>query len=825
MRQRLGKQRAFWSISLTLLFLGCARAADAPPAKDAPSRPANRLAQESSPYLLQHAHNPVDWYPWCPEAFAKAKKEGKLVFLSIGYSSCHWCHVMERESFESAEVAKLMNDWFVCIKVDREERPDIDNIYMTALHVLEIHGGWPLSMFLTAEAKPIIGGTYWPPDDRVIEGETAPGFKSVLKSMHEWQTTKAKRLQDQADKVATATNAALADIVRGTALIELNRSLVRNAVVEINNEFDREYGGFGSAQKRFRGPKFPMPPYLGLLADEILHYQKEIANESTKLSALRTYMSKLISEELDSTLDHMARGGIYDQLGGGFHRYSTERTWTVPHFEKMLYDNAQLTEVYARAFERTKSSLYRRIVQETLAFIAREMTSPDGGFYSALDADSSGSEGLFYVWTDQELQEAIPDKADLALVKKVYGADREPNFESKYHIPVRVKPLEEAAKESNLTEEQLESRLTSLRQKLFERRAQRPRPFLDTKILTGWNGQMIAGYAVAGRVFGEPKYLETAAKSADFILKNLRSPDGRLYRTYNARPAQGNPARVLGYLDDYAFLTHGLLCLHDATREPRWLNEAKALTDTMAKDFGDKESSGFFYTSADHEKLFARTKDQQDNVQPSGNSMAARNLVRLWTRTQDTIYRDLALRTLKTFAGPLKANPTSLPTMAEALALYLDEQDKHPQKVQEKKETQVKGADANQSESKVKITAKAEPAKPGADGKQVVTLTLEIDKGWHTYANPSGLEDAIPTKVTIDSKNKLKEVKVEYPEGKAVKDEVLKVTYRVYEDKVTITATVQRAVGDTGPLEVSVEVQACNDTSCLQPGTKKIKIE
>jgi uncharacterized protein YyaL (SSP411 family) len=621
------------------------------PAADKPDKPkhTNRLSKESSPYLLQHAHNPVDWYPWGDEAFAKAKKEGKLVFLSIGYSSCHWCHVMERESFENEAVAKMLNDWFVCIKVDREERPDIDTIYITALSVLDRSGGWPLSMFLTPDGKPIFGGTYWPPDDKEIEGKTVKGFRSVLKTAHEAWKESPKDLEEYAAEVAANTKAALNRTTRGVGLIDLDRDLVAGAVEALKATFDPVHGGFGSPGRKFRGPKFPIPPDLLLLQHEA---QRTNADELLKIRAL--------------TLDRMALGGIYDHLGGGFHRYSTERTWTVPHFEKMLYDNAQLAEVYALAYQATKKPLYRKVVRETLAFVGRELTSPDGAFYSALDADSDGSEGRFYVWTEKDLDAALPGKSDANLVKKVYRADGEPNFEEKYHILLL----------SDVPEEPTEKLLAPLRQKLLEVRGKRVRPFLDTKVLTAWNGQMIAGYAVAGRLLEEPKYTATAAKAADFVLSKLRTKEGRLLRTYGARPGGPAEAKLNAYLDDYAFLVHGLLCLHDATKDKRWLEEAKALTDVMVKSHGDEKGGGFFYTSNDHEKLFARGKDQYDGAQPSGNSVAARNLVRLWQKTGEERYRALAEKSLKSFATALKENPSGLTTMAEALALYLDAEKK-----------------------------------------------------------------------------------------------------------------------------------------------------
>jgi uncharacterized protein YyaL (SSP411 family) len=639
-----------------------------PTKKEAQPRHTNRLAREISPYLLMHAHNPVDWYPWGAEAFARAKKEKKLVFLSIGYSSCYWCHVMERESFANKEVARLLNKYFICIKVDREERPDVDEIYMRAVQLMKQRTGWPLSLFLTADGKPIFGFTYLPPNDREIEGHKIRGFKSVLKLVDQLHREKGKELAEQADYFAERTAQSLSQAALGRALVDLDRTLAEEAVAGIKEQWDPVHGGLGDPERKFKGTKFPMPPVLRLMLYEATRRK-----------------SAPVRKMLTLALDHMAQGGIYDQLGGGFHRYSTERTWTVPHFEKMLYDNAQLVELYAEAYALTKNPLYRRVVRETLEFIAREMTSPEGGFYSAMDAETAGEEGRFYVWTDKELRRALPDPAELALAQKMYGADEGYNFEEKYHILTLRKPFAGAASDLHLTEDQLRSRLAGLRQKLFQVRAQRPRPFLDRKILTAWNGQMIAGLATAGRFLNEPKYVASAARAADFVLDRLRTKDGRLLRTYAAQPNHAPVARLNGYLDDYAFLVHGLLCLHDATRDKKWLQEARSLTDLMIRYHADRyhigffrkarERGGYFYTSNDHEKLFARAKDQFDGAQPSANSVAVRNLVRLWTLTKVDRYRQQAERNLRAFAGNLKQSPTSMTTMVEGLAMYLDAQD------------------------------------------------------------------------------------------------------------------------------------------------------
>jgi uncharacterized protein YyaL (SSP411 family) len=752
-----------------------------------------------------HAHNPVDWYAWGPEAFAKAKQEGKLVFLSIGYSSCYWCHVMERESFENPEIAALLNQGFVSIKVDREERPDIDSIYMTALQALGQNGGWPLSMFLTADGKPIVGGTYWPVKDQERDGRKARGFKSVLKFMREWQSSKPQEMSAQADRLAEVTAQALAGNARGRALVDLDRGLVAAAVDSVRAEYDREYGGFGSPARSFRGTKFPLPPYLQLAL-----YEADRVH-SPELTAIVT-----------GTLDHMARGGIYDQLGGGFHRYSTERTWTVPHFEKMLYDNAQLLEVYARAWNQTRKPLYKGIAEETMEFIRREMTSPEGGFYSALDAETGGEEGRFYVWTDEEIAQALPNKDDAAFVRSVYGADAGANFETRYHILFWPRPLAETAQALALTQEQLTSRLAPLRRRLLDARAGRPRPFLDTKILTAWNGQMIAGLAVAGQILTESSAITAAERAADFVLGNLRGAHGRLHRTYGARPGMHGEARLNAYLDDYAYLVRALLCLHDATGKRKWLDEAKALNDIMVDLYEDKDRGGFFFTSSDHEKLFARAKDQFDNAQPSGNSIAAMNLVHLWTKTGEEHYRALAEKTFKAFAGSLKTNPSSLVVMAHALGLYLDAQEARGHLASAKQDPGSGGGGAILSDSKVQVRATAE--KPDAGGNQVVTLILRIEPGWHIYANPAPPDfPGIPTTVTVEGKSKPESVKVEYPKGKLVKDQVAG-DHSIYEGTVAIKAMVRRAKDDASPLAVRVMLQACNENKCLQPATVKLAV-
>ena len=796
--------RAAFALIGTIALTGMSTAAE--PKKDA--RPANRLAKESSPYLLQHAHNPVDWYPWGAAAFEKATKEKKLIFLSIGYSSCHWCHVMERESFEDAGVAAILNEHFVCIKVDREERPDIDEIYMTALGVIGARGGWPMSMFLTEDGKPVVGGTYWPKEDRTVDGETARGFKSILAVILDLRKTKEKELRAQAAEVASRTEDALTRVARMTAIVDLNRALASGPAEALKDDLDPEYGGIGNAARRHRGTKFPMPPALTAL-----------------LRQSRRDKDKDLAGLVTLTLEKMAAGGIYDQVGGGFHRYSTERTWTVPHFEKMLYDNAQMVELYSEAYRTDPKPTYRRVVAETIGFLRREMTAPAGGFYSALDADSDGKEGEFYVWTGAEIEKALGNMADAMIFRAAYSVSGAPTFEENAYVLKITRPLAEIAKDQKLTEEELGHRLIDLKAKVLKARDLRKRPFLDTKIITAWNGQMIAGLAAAGQTFQEPAYTAAAVKAAEFVLKNLRTKDGRLLRTYGTKADGTSAATLNAYLDDYAHLTHGLLELHEATADARWLAEALALTDTMVKWHGEADRGGFFYTSSDHEKLFARPKDYHDGVQPAGNSVASQNLVSLWQKTGDQKYRVLAEKSLKQFAGVLKATPAAVPAMAEALHAYLDASAAKP-KESPKKDAAPAVLPKNSADA---VTATAKIGDADKDGQQTITLTIAPLKPWHLYANPVAHDDLEGARTTVDvyADGKKLAAKVTYPKGTVEKDD-RGATYRVYEGEVTIAAIIARAKDDVSPLELRVKVQACTsgeDGRCLLPATLKVPVK
>ena len=564
----------------------------------------NRLAQETSPYLLQHKDNPVDWYPWGPEAFERARAEDKPIFLSIGYSACHWCHVMERESFEDPETARLMNAHFVNIKVDREERPDVDAMYMDAVQALTGSGGWPMSVFLTPEGKPFYGGTYFPPVPR----HGLPSFKQVLLSIaHAWEHQR-DQIEEQARR--------LVDYIRRRTLVEprddeLTPDLLARALGQAVRHYDPEWGGFG------RAPKFPQPPVLAFL-----------------LRAHHRTGDRRAEQMLRRTLTRMARGGIYDQLGGGFHRYSVDRFWLVPHFEKMLYDNAQLARVYLWAWQAFGDPLYRRVVEETLAYALREMRHPEGGFYSAQDADSEGEEGKFFVWDEAEIDALLGPETAHA-VKAFYAVSATGNWEGKNILWVPNDP-EVVAHTLGMAPGELEATLSEARRALFEARRRRVPPATDTKVLTSWNALMVAAFAEAGRVLGRPDHVDVAAQSAHFLLSALRDGEGRLYHAWS--PLDGR-ARVRGLLEDYAFLADALVTLYEATFDPHWLTEARALVEVMLADFWDAERGGFFDTPEGADDLIVRPKELVDNAVPAGNSAAALALLRLAAYLDDEALR------------------------------------------------------------------------------------------------------------------------------------------------------------------------------------------
>lgn len=597
-------------------------------------RPANRLAQETSPYLLQHAHNPVDWYPWGEEALAAAREQDKPIFLSVGYSACHWCHVMEHESFEDDATAALMNDLFINIKVDREERPDIDAIYMDAVQAMTGQGGWPMSVFLTPDGRPFYGGTYFPPQPRY----GMPSFQQLLRSVADAYRERRDQVEGQADRLTAALRraASLAD-----QSVELGNDTLHEAVDQLHQHFDDQHGGFGGH------PKFPQPMTL-----DFIFTQYRLTGDLDTL-----YMAEL-------TLEQMALGGLYDQLGGGFHRYSVDEVWLVPHFEKMLYDNAQLLRTYLHAWQITQRPLYRRILDETIDYVLREMTAPAGGFYSTQDADSEGEEGKFFVWTPAQV-EALLDARTAGIFETYYGMSDRGNFEGKNILNVS-RSVENVAERFGIPPDAVETTLAEARATLFAQRETRIKPGRDEKILTEWNGLMIHALAECGVVLGRADALDAATRAADFVLTHMSQPDGKLYRSY-----KDGRARFNAYLEDYAAFARSLVALYETTFDLRYLGEASRLTQLMFEQFHDADGGGFFQTGTDHEALVARRKDYIDNAIPSGNSLAAELLLRLAVLVDNADYRREATRIILTMKDAMARQPTGFGRMLCALDTLL----------------------------------------------------------------------------------------------------------------------------------------------------------
>jgi uncharacterized protein YyaL (SSP411 family) len=593
----------------------------------------NRLINETSPYLLQHANNPVDWYPWGEEALERARSEDKPILLSIGYSACHWCHVMERESFENETIAGLMNDNFVSIKVDREERPDLDQVYMQAVQMLTGSGGWPMTVFLTPEGKPFYGGTYFPPEDR----QGMPGFPRLLTSIAEAYSTNRGEI-DRVTKQLTTQMSQSNQISQGTSILTVD--ILHQAYSSLATNFDYQNGGFGNA------PKFPQP----MTPEFLLRYYHHGYNPRAL-------------ELVELTLEKMAYGGIYDQIGGGFHRYSTDAYWLVPHFEKMLYDNALLARLYLHTYLITGRALYRRVVEETLDYVLREMTDSSGGFYSAQDADSDGVEGKFFVWSPDEINSVMGD-ADGEVFAGYYGVTAGGNFEGKNILNIRQDP-EEFAETKGLTADQLGDIINRGSKALLEVRDQRIHPMRDDKILASWNGLMLRSFAEAAAALGRPDYLAVAIKNAEFLVESMKS-DGRLLRTY-----RDGQAKLLGYLEDYSFVIDGLLALYEATFNLRWLDEAVTLADSMIELFWDEGISGFYDTGSDHETLVVRPRDVFDNAQPCGGSVASDVLLRLAVFTGNNEYSAKATAPLRSLHQAMSQSPGGTGHWLSALDFYV----------------------------------------------------------------------------------------------------------------------------------------------------------
>jgi hypothetical protein len=617
----------------------------------------NRLIHEKSPYLLQHAHNPVDWYPWGEEAFAKARREHKPIFLSIGYSTCHWCHVMEREEFEKPDLAAIMNKDFVNIKVDREERPDVDRVYMAFVQATTGGGGWPMSVWLTPDLKPFFGGTYFPPNDRYGQ----PGFTKVLQRIADaWEKDHAKIIESGNQIVAAL---ARAQAPAADDKFSPNEKVLENGYEQFSGSYDAAEGGFGGA------PKFPRPVTLNFL---FRVYHRDGANSPNGKRALEMSLF---------TLRKMAAGGIHDQLGGGFHRYAVDAIWQVPHFEKMLYDQALLASAYLTAFQITHDPEFERVARDTLDYVRRDMTSPEGGFYSAEDADSlpneksrEKSEGAFYVWTKDEIDRALG--ADAAVFDFRYGVEKDGNIPAGSDPQGELKgknilnerhTIAETAKHFRKSEAAVRDSLGESSATLLELRDKRPRPHLDDKIITAWNGLMISAYARAAQVLGDPDYLQSATRAAEFVRQKLyRDSDQTLLRSY-----RGGPADIPGFADDYAFYIQGLLDLYEASFDTQWLEFADKLQARQDRLFWDEKEGGYFTSSGQDASILLRMKEDNDNAEPAPSSVAALNLLRLGQIRDDQSMRVRAEKTIAAFAPALQQYPSALPQMLVALDFSL----------------------------------------------------------------------------------------------------------------------------------------------------------
>ncbi|MBI5472993.1 MAG: thioredoxin domain-containing protein [Ignavibacteriae bacterium] len=608
------------------------------------TRKPNRLINEKSPYLLQHAYNPVDWHAWNDEAFQRASAEDKPIFLSVGYSTCHWCHVMERESFESEEIAHLMNEYFVSIKVDREERPDVDKVYMTALQAMGDNGGWPMSMFLTPDLKPFYGGTYFPPEDRYGR----MGFPELLRRIHHIWTNERLKV----DESATGITNFLKEIPRKKSQSEsLDSSLLTTCFTHASKTYDAQFGGFGA------GPKFPRPVAFNFL----LRYFHRTRNDDAL-------------EMTTHSLREMSSGGMYDHIGGGFHRYSVDAEWRVPHFEKMLYDQAQIVCSLADIYQITNENFYARTIRETLEYVLRDLTSPEGGFYSAEDADSprpdtlhESGEGAFYIWTKKELEDILGEDAKAFCihfgVEETGNVEHDPQHEfTGKNILYVASPIDETAQIIRKSESETEEILARSTSRLFEKRSARPRPHRDDKVITAWNGLMISAFARAGQALYDSRYLEAAQRDAEFILAQLYDNSTRTLR----RRYRDGEAKFDAHLDDYAFVVQGLLDLYESTFDLRWLESAVQLTEKSIELFAEEANGGFFETAGSDPSILVRMKEQYDGAEPTGNSIAVMNLLRLSKIVGREDFRVRAEKALQSLSDLLTRNPFTMPQMVAA---------------------------------------------------------------------------------------------------------------------------------------------------------------
>ncbi len=783
------------------------------------TRHTNRLAGETSPYLLQHAHNPVDWYPWGDEAFAEARRRNVPVFLSIGYATCYWCHVMERESFENEAVAAAMNDGFVCVKVDREERPDVDDLYMAATQTLSGRGGWPMTCFLEPEGRrPFWAGTYFPPEPRM----GMPGLPQVLRAISDAWSGKRDDLLEQAREVAGHVAAHLAAV---GAPVAVGLGQVGEAARTLLGMLDRVHGGFGAA------PKFPQPVFLELLLD----VRENAGDEAT---------TQAVDQAVRLTLDRMACGGIHDHVGGGFHRYSVDERWLVPHFEKMLYDNAQLAALYARAARVYGDEFYARTARDTVEYVLREMTLHSeaaaaeaslggepvmgGPFFSAQDAEVGGHEGVNYLWTPEQVREALGGDGEFAI--KVYGLDKGPNFRDPHHPddpPANVLRLadrpENLAKAMGMEPSAFLARLDSVNRKLYSVRAARPQPRLDDKVLTSWNGLMIAGMARAGTALGEPRYIHAAGRAADFVLGGMRDEGGELLRTCRA-----GQAKIPGFLEDYAFFIDGLLALHAAeggSGTGMRLDQARTLADQASMLFGDPVHGGYFDTRAGQSDLFVRARSTHDGAIPSGSSAMLHALIELYERTAAQNYLDQAVACVASVSAAIARSPISAANATRAVLRLIASGEAIAQRLgalgPEPAAGDIEDA-AGEGFTPVEIYAATDRIQVGTGTPAELQLVLKIADGYHINAADPGPGGAglMPLRVGVINGSGIT-VYADYPKGEPYGPggELL-----VHRGQLELTVAVERSGEWSGRPILALTYQACTDSECLAPTTAELDV-
>jgi len=742
--------------------------------------PANRLLTESSPYLQLHAYNPVDWYPWGDEAIARARRENKPIFLSIGYSTCYWCHVMEREVFSNPEIAARMNELFINIKVDREERPDLDEIYITATQLLNGSAGWPTSVFLTPDLKPFFAGTYFPPDDR----SGRPGFPRLIESLSTAWNDRREEVETHASRVVEALGSVVGAPGRDTVAAAgewPGEPQLDSAATQLKARFDAANGGFSSA------PKFPSPANLYYLWDRGAAGDVEAA--------------RMVRE----TLTKMGRGAIYDHLDGGFHRYTLDAQWRIPHFEKMLYDNAHLGELLARVAKATGDAELERLARGTLDFVLDEMTLPNGAFKSAIDAETDAIEGAYYIWTRAELVEVLGEKG-MALLGPIFGFDGEPNFEHESYTLYLAASLDEHAARLEMTRGELLAAMEPHLDRLRARRRTREFPLVDDKVLTDWNGMMISALATAGSELDEPRYIEAAELAAKFVLDNLHREGKPLLHTWRA-----GTAKIPAFLDDYAFLIRGLLALDAAVDNGRWLDAAEELADELEKRLGDP--LGGYYFAPKDEHLLLQTKSVNDGAIPSGHSVAILSLLDLALRSGESAYRAKAEQALRSGAASFAKEGHTQPSLGLAFARFETTAPAAKIRLVENRGAKASGNLAYQALELVTGQASTSGL-PLDDGWRKFRLTLTIEEGWHINANPASAKYLRPTAISGPARS------LKYPEGEEMSFDFSEEPVSVYTSEALIT-------GELDPREmktIPVEYQVCDDRRCLPPVTQEFSL-